>query len=89
MGVRMGVDAANNVRVLLRHAVHAVLSVRKGGLVGKGGQNSDEALDQVPMKSRRPTRPPDGRSAARPEVDRSQQRHQWVSLTVGQTSGRT
>jgi hypothetical protein len=44
MGVRVRVDAADNQRVLLRHAVHAVLSVREGGLVGKGGQNSDEAL---------------------------------------------
>ena len=38
MGVRVRVDPANNNCVLLRHAVHAVLSVRKGGLVGKGGQ---------------------------------------------------
>ena len=44
MGVRVRVDPANNKRVLLRHPVHAVLSVREGGLVGKGGQNSDEAL---------------------------------------------
>ena len=44
MGVRVRVDPANYQRVLLRHAVHAVLSVREGGLVGKGGQNSDEAL---------------------------------------------
>jgi len=44
MSVRVRIDPANNQPVLLRHAVHAVLSVWKGGLVGKGGQNSDEAL---------------------------------------------
>jgi hypothetical protein len=43
MGVGMRVNAADDERVLL-HAVPAVLSVRKGGPVGKGGQNSDEAL---------------------------------------------
>lgn len=62
--------------------------VRVGGAVGAGGQNSDEALcrKQVPMRSR-PSKP-----AAldcdlwRPNpIDRSQQRHPFVSLTVGQT----
>jgi len=81
MGVRVRVDPANNNRVLLRHPVHAVLSVREGGLVGKGGQNSDEALDQVPMKSRRPTRPPEWAiSGGQPEADKSQARHHKGSV---------
>jgi hypothetical protein len=44
MGVGVRVHAADDERVLLLHAVPAVLSVRKGGPAGKGGQNSDEAL---------------------------------------------
>src|SRR5271167_2856544 len=90
MGVRVRVDPANNKRVLLRHPVHAVLSVREGGLVGKGGQNSDEALDQVPMKSRRPTRPPEWAIiGGQPEADKSQARHHRVSFRLGQTPGQT
>jgi len=43
MGVRVRVDPANNKRLLLRHAVHGCPSCPgSGGLVGKGGQNSDE-----------------------------------------------
>ena len=45
MRVRVGVNAANDERPVLRHAVHGCPSCcGKGGLVGKGGQNSDEAL---------------------------------------------
>ena len=40
----MRVNPTDDERVLLLHAVPAVLSVREGGPVGKGGQNSDEAL---------------------------------------------
>lgn len=43
MGIRVGVNPADDEGVLL-HAVHAVLSIREGGPVGKGGQNSEEAL---------------------------------------------
>jgi hypothetical protein len=44
MGVGVRVNAANNERVVLRHAVHGCPSCPgSGGLVGKGGQNSDEA----------------------------------------------
>jgi hypothetical protein len=43
VGVR--VDAADDQRLFLRHAVHGCPSCPgSGGLVGKGGQNSDEAL---------------------------------------------
>ena len=44
MGVGVRVNPTDDQRVLLLHAVHAVLSIREGGPVGKGGQNSDEAL---------------------------------------------
>ena len=44
MGIGVRVNPTDDERVLLLHAVHAVLSVREGGPVGKGGQNSDEAL---------------------------------------------
>jgi hypothetical protein len=43
VGVR--VHPVDDKRILLRHALHAVLSIREGaGPVGKGGHNSDEAL---------------------------------------------
>jgi len=44
MAVGVRVNTTDDKRVLLLHALHAVPSVHKGGPVGKGGQNSDEAL---------------------------------------------
>jgi hypothetical protein len=44
MAVGVRVNTADDECVLLLHAVPAVLSFRKGGPVGKGGQNSDQAL---------------------------------------------
>jgi len=45
MGVGVSVDTADDERLVLRHAVHGCPSCPgSGGLVGKGGQNSDEAL---------------------------------------------
>jgi hypothetical protein len=44
MSVGVRVNPTDDERVLLLHAVRAVLSIREGGPVGKGGQNSDEAL---------------------------------------------
>jgi hypothetical protein len=55
-----------------------------------GGQNSDEDSDQVPMRSRRPTRPPvwgDRRRQPRPTGPSNDTRR--VSLTVGQTEAET
>ena len=45
MSIGVRVDPADHDRgLILRHAVHSRPPVRAGGLVGKGGQNSDEAL---------------------------------------------
>jgi hypothetical protein len=45
MSIGVSVDSADDDRRLLRHAVHGCPSCPgSGGLVGKGGQNSDEAL---------------------------------------------
>jgi len=45
MSIGVSVDTADDERLLLRHAVHGCPSgPGSGGLVGKGGQNSDEAL---------------------------------------------
>jgi hypothetical protein len=44
VGVGTCVDAADTKRLVVLHAVPVVLSIRAGGPVGKGGQNSDEAL---------------------------------------------
>jgi hypothetical protein len=40
----MRIDTADNKRLVVLHPLPAVLSIREGGPVGKGGQNSDEAL---------------------------------------------
>jgi Transposase IS116/IS110/IS902 family len=66
MRVGVRVHSADDNRRFVLHAMRAVLSVREGGPVGKGGQNSDEAL--VAAGSYEVT-PPDptaryGRSAA-------------------------
>jgi hypothetical protein len=44
VAVGVSVDAADNERLLVLRPVPAVLSIREGGPVGKGGHNSDEAL---------------------------------------------
>ncbi|MGZ4222448.1 MAG: hypothetical protein ACXVH3_15195, partial [Solirubrobacteraceae bacterium] len=92
MSIRVRVDASDNQRVLLRHAVHAVLSVREGGLVGKGGQNSDKALVASRFLSghaARPDHPYGAINGGQPRADRSQQDTRRVSLTVSQTPSRT
>ena len=82
MGVRVRVNPANNERVLLRHAVHAVLSVRRAARSGRADRTvTRHFCDQVPMRSRRPTRPPIWAiNGGQPEADRSPQDTRTVSL---------
>ena len=91
IGVR--IYSANNERLLVLHPVPAVLSIREGGPVGKGGQNSDEAL--VASRFLSGHAPPDptaqmgdqrrpARSRQVPTNDTNR-----VNLCVGQTPGRT
>jgi hypothetical protein len=92
MTVGVRVNPTDDERVLPLHAVPAVLSIREGGPVGKGGQNSDEAL--VASRFLSGHAPPDptaqmgdprrpARSRQVPTNDTN-----WVSLCVGQTPGR-
>ena len=77
IGVR--IYSANNERLLVLHPVPAVLSIREGGPVGKGGHNSDEALVASRFLSGHAARPdrPDGRSAAAsPKPTGPHERHQ-------------
>src|SRR2546426_10402943 len=66
MAIGVRVNATDDERVLVLHAVHDVLSIRKGGPVGKGGQNSDQALVANGFLSGHAARPdrPYGRSTA-------------------------
>ncbi len=88
----MRVDAADDERLVVLHPVPAVLST-EGGPVGKGGQNSDEAL--VASRFLSSHAPPDptaqmgdqrrpARSRQVPTNDTNR-----VNLCVGQTPGRT
>src|SRR5512132_4318215 len=93
MGVGVRVNPTDNERVLL-HAVHAVLSIREGGPVGKGGQNSDEALVASRFLSGHappdPTTPMgDQRRPARSRQVPTNDTPKGVSLCAGQTPGRT
>jgi hypothetical protein len=71
----------------------AVLSVRKGGPVGKGGQNSDEAL--VASRSLSGHAPPDPTAQMGNRRRPTQSRHvptndtNRVNLCAGQTPGQT
>jgi hypothetical protein len=74
VAVGVSVDAADNERLLVHHPVPAVLSIREGGPVGKGGHNSDEAL--VASRFLSGHAPPDptaqmGDQRRQPEADRS------------------
>src|SRR5215207_9176510 len=93
VAVDVSVDAADNERLLLLHPVPAVLSIREGGPVGKGGHNSDEAL--VASRFLSGHTPPDptaqmgdqrrpARSRQVPTNDTNR-----VNLCVGQTPGQT
>jgi hypothetical protein len=79
MSVEVRVNPGDDERVLLLHAVRAVLSIRKGGPVGKGGQNSDEALVASRFLSGHappdPTAPNERSAAASPEPTGPHERH--------------
>jgi hypothetical protein len=79
VSIGMRVDTADNKRLVVLHPVPAVLSIRAGGPVGKGGQKSDEALSRAGsyQVTRRPTRPPRWAiSGGQPSADKSHERHQ-------------
>jgi hypothetical protein len=93
MSVGVRVHPADDERVLLLHAVPAVLSIREGGPVGKGGQNSDEAL--VASRFLSGHAPPDPTTQMGDQRRPAQSRQvptndtERVSLCAGQTPGRT
>ena len=89
----MRVDATDNKRLVLLHPVPAVLSIRAGGPVGKGGQNSDEAL--VASRFLSGHAPPDPTAQMGDQRRPAQSRQvptndtERVNLCVGQTPDRT
>src|SRR5271167_4880429 len=90
MAIGVRVNAADDERVLVLHAVHDVLSIRKGGPVGKGGQNSDQALVANGFLSghaARPDRPIWAINGGWPAADRSPKDTRRVSLCASQTPG--
>src|SRR5271167_3319804 len=90
MAIGVRVNAADDERVLVLHAVHDVLSIRKGGPVGKGGQNSDQALVANGFLSghaARPDRPIWAINGGWPKADRSPKDTRRVSLCASQTPG--
>jgi hypothetical protein len=92
VAVGVSVDAADNERLLVHHPVPAVLSIREGGPVGKGGHNSDEAL--VASRFLSGHAPPDPTAlwaiyGGQPGADRSPRTTpHGVSLCAGQTPTR-
>src|SRR5271167_4933104 len=90
MAIGVRVNAADDERVLVLHAVHDVLSIRKGGPVGKGGQNSDQALvanGSLSGHAARPDRPIWAINGGWPAADRSPKDTRRVSLCASQTPG--
>jgi hypothetical protein len=87
------VDAADNERLLVLHPVPAVLSIREGGPVGKGGHNSDEAL--VASRFLSGHAPPDPTAQMGDQRRPAQSRQvptndtNRVNLCAGQTPGQT
>ena len=91
--VGMRIDAADNKRLMVLHPLPAVLSIREGGPVGKGGQNSDEAL--VASRFLSGHAPPDPTAQMGDQRRPAQSRQvptkdtNGVNLCAGQTPGRT